>query len=364
MSVGETKWLTMGFCLTATYASLTSRALLVIILMATAPAFAQLANGPLNLPELEPDSGAAPVTVTWYGVSTLLFDDGQTKLLVDGFVSRPASDDLAPHDLPQIRRLIATAGLESLAAVAPTHSHWDHAMDAGVIAKLTGAMVIGSESTANIARGADVPEDQIEIVHDMGTFEFGSFTLTVVKSNHRMTADGRPPFPGVVDTPLVPPTRIPDWKEGGTYAVHVAHPEGRALVNGSAGFIEDGLEPFDADVVFLTIGGLQGMGREYTTRYWQETVEVLGARCVSLVHWDDLYAPFGVIEPMGGTVPDAVVEWLRDLAQDDVALSTLPFGVKVNAFPARCGGPRILAQIVKSAVETATGVGGSVALAP
>ena len=157
------------------------RTLCVSIVLATGYALAQPVTGVLGLPELEPDSGGAPVTVTWYGVTTLLFDDGDTKLLIDGFFSRPTSfgDPTAP-DLPQIRRLIATAGLESLAVVTPIHSHFDHAMDLGVVAKLTGATVVGSETTANIARGAGVPEAQIEVVERTGRFDFGAFTLTLI----------------------------------------------------------------------------------------------------------------------------------------------------------------------------------------
>ncbi len=33
-------------------------------------------------------SVADQVTVTWLGVSTLLFDDGETQILIDGFFSR------------------------------------------------------------------------------------------------------------------------------------------------------------------------------------------------------------------------------------------------------------------------------------
>ena len=33
---------------------------------------------------------ADTVTVTWFGVTTLLFDDGDTQLLIDGFFSRPS----------------------------------------------------------------------------------------------------------------------------------------------------------------------------------------------------------------------------------------------------------------------------------
>ena len=44
---------------------------------------------PLTVAEPRPDS----VTATWFGVTTLLFDDGDTQLLIDGFFSRPSLAD-------------------------------------------------------------------------------------------------------------------------------------------------------------------------------------------------------------------------------------------------------------------------------
>ena len=38
-------------------------------------------------PHVEPSLDA--VTMTWLGVTTLLFDDGETQILIDGFFSRP-----------------------------------------------------------------------------------------------------------------------------------------------------------------------------------------------------------------------------------------------------------------------------------
>ena len=39
-------------------------------------------------------TGADGVKVTWLGVTTLLFDDDETQILIDGFFSRPSIFDL------------------------------------------------------------------------------------------------------------------------------------------------------------------------------------------------------------------------------------------------------------------------------
>ncbi len=69
----------------------------VAILVVSAAALVWLWN---NRPDLDkigwpsPDLASAAVTdsvtVTWLGVTTLLFDDGETQILIDGFFSRPS----------------------------------------------------------------------------------------------------------------------------------------------------------------------------------------------------------------------------------------------------------------------------------
>jgi L-ascorbate metabolism protein UlaG (beta-lactamase superfamily) len=44
------------------------------------------------------------------------------------------------------------------------HTHFDHALDAAVVADRTGAVLVGGESTANIGRGHGLAEDRIRVV--------------------------------------------------------------------------------------------------------------------------------------------------------------------------------------------------------
>ena len=307
------------------------------------------AAGQLGFPELPPAQGG--LTVTWYGVATLLFDDGDTKVMIDGFFSRPQpppvadlADDpaawtkvrVAP-ERGQIERMIERAGLEELAAITPVHSHYDHAMDLGVIARQTGALALGSESTANIARGADVPESQIRTVAERGEFRFGRFTLSLIRSAHAPLVDGGPPIPGTIDAPLRPPASILDWKEGGAYSILVGHPAGSALVQGSAGYVAGALNDVSADVVLLGIGGLDTLGGAHSRAYYAEIATAIGAKCVLPIHWDDFLLPLGELKLSGDAI---MLDWLRELADEDGAtLATLPYGVAVNPFDGSCGLP-------------------------
>src|SRR5260370_34162999 len=57
-----------------------------------------------------------------------------------------------------------------------THTHFDHILDVPYIALKTHATVIGTESTQNVLRAYNVPEEQLITVRGGEDFEFGSFS--------------------------------------------------------------------------------------------------------------------------------------------------------------------------------------------
>ena len=249
-------------------------------------------------------SAATPdsVTVTWLGVSTLLFDDGETQILIDGFFSRASITDVlfgrsVDNDAATINYAMNEFRMRSLAAIIPVHSHFDHAMDIGAIANRSSASILGSESSAQIARGAGVPEDQITIVNDEASFEFGEFRVTLRPSNHAPIGwRGSVPLDGSIDEPLETPQPVSAWRMGGAYTVIIEHPQGTALVQGSAAYRKYELQDIAADVVFLGIAQLESLGREYAELYWQHTVTATGGHSVYPIHFDDYTKPFGVVE--------------------------------------------------------------------
>jgi L-ascorbate metabolism protein UlaG (beta-lactamase superfamily) len=234
---------------------------------------------------------ARALRVTFLGVSTLLFDDGETAILVDGFFSRPgAVHSLVGHIEPDVERVttsLTRAGIERLAAVITVHSHYDHAMDSPLVADRTGALLVGSESTANIARGWGLSEERLRIVTAQGTESFGRFRVTLIPSAH---------FPhgmamGEIHKPLVTPARAVDYKEGGSYSVLIEHDGKTLLVQGSAGFVPGRLRGRRAEVVFLGTAGLGTREPEYRDAYWREVVAAVAARRVIAIHWDDFTRP-------------------------------------------------------------------------
>jgi L-ascorbate metabolism protein UlaG (beta-lactamase superfamily) len=284
------------------------------------------------------------VTATWLGVTTLLFDDGETQILVDGFVSRPTLFESLTRrpvtcDAPMINYVMNEYGINRLAAIIPAHSHYDHAMDVGAIANRSSASILGSESTASIARGYGVPEDQIVVAETGTPYSFGDFTVTLVPSLHApIGLRGEVPLAGTVDEPLELPAPITAWREGGSFSIVISHPQGTTIVQASAGFREGALDDVQADVVMLGVGLLESLGREYTERYWQALVTSTGATRVFPVHFEDQTRPFGEI-----VLPPKLIDnfartakWLRDMRDTwdrDTQLFLPVFGQPLVLYP-------------------------------
>ncbi|MCH7980483.1 MAG: MBL fold metallo-hydrolase [Proteobacteria bacterium] len=240
----------------------------------------------------------------------MLFDDGETQILIDGFISRPTLFQIltgqpVDNDVAKINFFLNEYRIRRLAAIIPVHSHFDHAMDVGAIGNRSSASVLGSESTAQIARGASVPEDQIVVVEDGADYSFGQFTITFIESVHAPVGlRGSVPMPGTIDAPLSTPAPVKAWREGGSYSIVVSHPGGTTLVQGSGGILRSSLEDIRVDVVMLGVGMIEGLGRDYVDRYWQATVTSTGAMTVIPIHFDDFTKPFGTIELMPSFLDD------------------------------------------------------------
>ena len=301
----------------------------------------------VNFDEIEwstpPEPGDRALTVTWLGVTTVLVDDGETQLLVDGFFSRPTlADSLLQrpvnNDAATINYALYEYDMRNLAAIIPVHSHFDHAMDVGEIALRSKASVLGSESTANIARGAGVLEDQLIIATPGETYNFGEFGVRLVETRHGPIGwRGSVPLSGTIEEPLAFPAPIQSMRVGAAYTIVIEHPRGTTVVQGSSGFVEDGLLEVDADLILLCTYGLTSLGHEYARKYWQEMVTKTGAKTVIPMHFDDFTRPFGEIAPFPRFLDDfeETTRWLeefRDTWDTDTALYKPEFGKRIEVY--------------------------------
>lgn len=241
---------------------------------------------------------ADALTLSWFGVTATLIRQGDDALMIDPFFSRPSgyislirNATIAP-DEALIAQWLERAGVERLHGVLVSHSHYDHAMDAGVVAWMTDATLAGSPSTLQIGRGAGLAESRLHDAGDGATLTLGPFTVRFIESRHAGATGGAPT--GDIDTPLRVPATYLDYRQGGTFSILVEHASGSVLHHGSAGFVAGALREVRADTVLLG-AALVGDAEAYV----REVVDPLGAREVVLTHWDDFTQPLDApLRPM------------------------------------------------------------------
>lgn len=234
----------------------------------------------------QPDAAARPgLRVVFYGTSTLSLTDGANAIMIDGFFSRPSLLRLLTSFSPDEAEIAFALGKapKRIDAIFVAHSHHDHAMDAGVVAMKTGAIVHGSESTLNVARGQGTPGHQLQLLQVRTPLRFGHFRVTAFETPH----SPEPTSPGFITEPVQSPAKLSAYRVAENFSFYVEHPLGKLLIVPSANYIPGTFEGLKADVVVLGIGTLGKQPGGFAETYWSETVGKAGARLVFPVHWDD-----------------------------------------------------------------------------
>jgi L-ascorbate metabolism protein UlaG (beta-lactamase superfamily) len=142
-----------------------------------------------------------------------------------------------------------------------SHSHIDHVLDVPSIAWRTGAVVVGTESTARLARAAGLPERDILAAHGGEDLRVGAFQVRVVPAMHSLIELSDTPLP----TDLRLPLRAKDYPEGGTLQYFVRFAGHAIYFVGTANFVEAELHDMHPDVAIIAVG-MRGKIPNYTCR--------------------------------------------------------------------------------------------------
>ena len=233
--------------------------------------------------------------ITFFGTTTLLFDDGRDQILFDAHFTRPSIEKYiagakAETNTGLCDKLIDLHHINRLRAVFISHTHHDHVMDAPYVANRCGAMIYGSSSAKNVAIGGDVPEDKTVVFHDGSEYSIGDYQIRIIKSLHSKPTKFNDDLGVPIEKPLVQPASLRDYKEGGSYDFFIRHGDQKILIRPSFNYIEGQLDGIQADVLFLGVAGLAKAEEDMERAFFAETVEKTKARLVIPVHWDNFFA--------------------------------------------------------------------------
>ncbi len=237
---------------------------------------------------------ASLLKVTYFGTTTLLFDDGRDQILFDAHITRPSlrrylRKGKAVSDTALCEELIRIHHIDRLRAVFISHTHHDHVMDAPCFANRCGATVYGSRSAKNVALGGGVPEDRTVVISDGSSFEIGGYKIRVLRSLHSKPTPFNDDLGEEIPEPLKQPAALNEYKEGGSYDFFVEHGKKTFLIRPSFNYIRGQLDGIRADVLFLGITGLGKADEDTEKAFFAETVEKTGAKLVIPIHWDNFF---------------------------------------------------------------------------
>ena len=248
----------------------------------------------------------------YFGTAGFEITDGKTTILIDPYISRiklgessiklPSGNknsdtdtkdkrksfkrtDIYESDTTLIKKIIQKADF-----IFIHHSHFDHLADVPFIAKLTGAKIIGTETTISILEAYGVKKDKLYTVKGGEDYQFDGFSVRVIPGIHSALADKHYFSSETYKTgEVVAPLRINQFIEGGSLMFMLRINNQKVLTMGSMNFIEREIEGLDPDILLAGVN----LSRFNMYKYDERLLTVTGfPRIVIPTHWDNFRMPY------------------------------------------------------------------------
>ncbi len=172
-------------------------------------------------------AGPSYVDMTWMSIANIYYEVGTLGIVTDGYITRiPQSDFYCggggpaytrkAHrpDVDAVTRVMnAIGGPSKVNLLLTGHSHFDHSFDTATWSRLTGARIIGPQTTCLQAEAEKTPASRCTPVAGREKMKLAaSVTMYVVRFNHSGDPANNPEQHNPVELTKVP---VPDRESGG-----------------------------------------------------------------------------------------------------------------------------------------------------
>lgn len=246
------------------------------------------------------DSGLpAGLELEWLGTSGFRFRYQGTTLLIDPYLSRIGLGDVLRRrpvrgSEPIVRRYVDAAD-----AILVGHTHFDHAMDAPLLADLFDCQAYGSHSLAHLLAMHGLAGRAVE-VEPFRRYQVGPFSFSFVPSVHSKLMLGMSvPAGGDISCEHFDELTAAAYGCGQVWGIHLEVAGVSFYHQGSAdlddGALADARCPRGVDYFLCGIAG-----RRFTERYLERMVRRLEPSVIVPHHYDDFFRPLAA--PLGFSV--------------------------------------------------------------
>ena len=238
------------------------------------------------------------VNLKYLGTAGWKINDDKVTVLIDPYISRvklgaghPDDDrkTVLRSDYYESDSNLIDSLIDRVDFILVHHSHFDHLADVPYIAKKTGAKVIGTETTINILKAYDIPNQQLYPVKGGEDYQFENFSVRVIPSIHSALNDKHYIDSREYKKPPKAPLKISDFIEGGSLMFLARFDSHKILTMGSMNFVERELYGIKPDILLAGVNQSQLGLYNYNQRLINVTNK---PKYIIPTHWDNFRLPY------------------------------------------------------------------------
>lgn len=226
------------------------------------------------------------LSLQWLGTAGFKLRYQDTTILIDPYFTRSSLRALALQVPLQPNEADVTTHVSACDAVLIGHTHFDHALDAPVVARRFGARVFGSSSMRKLMALYGLERQAIEV--ECGRpYVVGPFEITFVASLHSKLLLGLAvPSGGEFTCDHLDDLSAGRYRCGQTYGIHIRVAGVTFYHQGSCNLIDENVVHRDVDFFLAGIAG-----RSFTPRYFERILRKLTPSVVIPHHFDNFFRP-------------------------------------------------------------------------